>query len=108
MAMAKRLKEPAYLPELGPEIYLWHTLRDVGLMVQTPMGQTPIGWPELNAFSQLTQQQLEPWEASTLIRMSEAYLAELSIGEEPFAMPPHERVEDEDPTAPEQTEPPDA
>ena len=50
-----------------------------------------LSWSEIHAYSQLTGNLSDPWEAETVRSMSIAYLDGLNTGEDPLAIPPMER-----------------
>lgn len=61
-------------PELPTEVaYLWlfwcelHAARGCG------MQQNPISWPDIDAFSRVTKERLEPWEARAIRAVDDAY-----------------------------------
>jgi hypothetical protein len=60
-------------------------------------GESPIGWSDLAAWQGLTGIELDPWEARTLRRMSQSYLAEGARARQPGCPPPWQaREADED------------
>lgn len=58
-------------PECPPELdYLWEDFIEiVAGLPQGGFGPAVVTWESLNAWSQLTDTELEPWEARTLIRL---------------------------------------
>ena len=94
--MMTRLKEPIVLPELGSEAYLFEVFQETGYLIQSPMGEAPLDMPTMEAYCRLFEMDLENWELKTIFRMSQAYLLERQTGEEPFAKPPHDRMEEND------------
>ena len=67
------------LPPLDAQ-YLFSAFIDAGLYTYGAMGRLPLDWPNLLAFSHATGQIKYPWEFSTLIDMSRAYLDESENG----------------------------
>lgn len=61
---------------------------DVGPVAAGGMGPVPLAYTDLQAWAQITGAPLEPWQATTLRRMSRAYVAELRTAEDPAAVPP--------------------
>lgn len=82
-------------PDLEAEAYLFETFQELGYITQSAMGESPLDLPSLDAYCSLMHIDLESWEIQTLRKMSRTYLAERSIGEDPLAMPPHERDQDD-------------
>lgn len=55
------------------------------------MGDAPLGWPDIQAYAQITAAEIDPWEARTLRDLSAAYLVERQRGEKPLSIPPSRR-----------------
>lgn len=49
---------------------------EIGPTVMAGMGEGPIGWQEIAAWQRLTANQLEPWEAQAIRRMSRDFLTQ--------------------------------
>jgi len=52
-------------PEVGPLGYIWDYITEAGLLTS---------WQEIKAWSELTDNYLETWEASLIWKISTAYL----------------------------------
>lgn len=73
-AMQRRGETPLLPPNPAP--YLTDWLMEIGPVTYSAMGSSPIGWPDLAAWQDLTGIELEPWEARLLRRLSGCYAAE--------------------------------
>lgn len=60
----------------NPASYLSDWLFDIGPSVAGGMGEAPIGYRDMQAWSEITGVELLPWEARILRRLSGAYLAQ--------------------------------
>jgi len=92
--MAPRTGDEVVIPGLSKGRYLYEIFVELGYFTQTAIGSQPLNLSDLLNWSQFTGYSLETWEAEALRRMSRVYLSELSIGEDPLAIPPHERQGD--------------
>jgi len=54
-------------------------------------GYMALDWVDLASYAALTLERVEPWEASLLRRMSQAYAAGLEEGKSPFSIAPADR-----------------
>ena len=81
------------MPELT-----WHgnalvsLLFEVGPTLFTAMGEVPLTWQELDAYSRMTGLKCEAWEAVLLIQMSMEYMEGREIGENPLGKMPMDAV----------------
>jgi len=67
-------------------------LMDAGPIKSGAMGGVEaLDWVDLAAYTSLTMERVEPWEASLLRRMSQAYAAGLEEGKSPFSIAPVDR-----------------
>ena len=71
--------------------YLYGAFLNAGLTSPAAMGDVPLTWPDLWAFSQATGDITEPWEFETLREMSAAYISGRESGANPLSIPPAER-----------------
>ncbi len=77
------------MPPLSePAQELLGLLLEVGPAVGGGMGMAPLSFAELQAFQGTAGYELTPWEARTLRRLSQVYVAGVSEGEDPNAPPP--------------------
>lgn len=74
------LSEPA-------QAVLGHLL-EVGPAVGGGMGLAPLSFTELQAYQQAAGYELTPWEARTLRRLSQVYVAGVAEAEDPNMPPP--------------------
>lgn len=79
--------QPIPMPD-NPARYLSAWLLEIGPSVAAGMGEGPIGWSDLTAWERLTGVELSPWEARTLRRMSQAFVAERHDAKKPECPPP--------------------
>lgn len=85
-----KLQEQGREPKL-PEVacsYLLDCFFEVGPAQSGGMGQAPLSFQEIDAWSRLTGRSVSPFEALTLRRMSMAWVAESARAEDPDASPP--------------------
>ena len=61
-------------PEKGALAYLLMPFFELGPVLATDQGLSPINWQELNAWKQATQSELSGWESKAMIDLSSAYL----------------------------------
>jgi hypothetical protein len=79
------------LPDLPDTETLTDHWRELGLARPLPMGGCgAFEWQEVAAYIQLTQSDLQPIEAQTLVDMSRAYVSALA-DENPLSKSPMER-----------------
>ena len=71
--MEERGEIPALPDNPAPHLTEWFF--ELGPTVAVGMGEGPIGWQDMFAWSGLTGIELDPWEAQTLRRMSQGYLS---------------------------------
>lgn len=74
---------PGKLPPMppNPAPHIFDRLIEIGIVTPTGMGQTPISWQEIAAWSQMTGVKLEPWEARLIRSLSVKYVAESRAAE---------------------------
>lgn len=82
------------MPEV-PAPYLLEWWYEIGPTVPAGMGEAPIGWPDLAAWSETTGIELEPWEARTLRRMSREFIEMRFDARKPDCPEPYARSEAE-------------
>jgi hypothetical protein len=76
----KAQKTEPPLPKISaPHVFDW--LMEVGPAEASGMGQVPVSWREIDAWSARTFQRPSAWEARLLRRLSAEYLAELHAAE---------------------------
>jgi hypothetical protein len=80
-----------------PANYIVEWWRDIGPVVHSGMGDGPIGWQDMAAWSALSGIDLEFWEAQTIRRMSLEYLAERQEAKKPQCFSPMSREKSTDP-----------
>lgn len=76
------------MPTIGEESYLLGYWFDLGMVGSGGMGAAQLSSLEINAWSDLSGVQLEPWEFACIRKMSAAYLRHLNEGENPESLPP--------------------
>ena len=76
------------LPDPGAGAYLLDVLRELGMVQIGPMGRSPLGFEQLQAWQSVIGVRLTAWEAVTLCKLSWAYCDELVRAEDPQAEPP--------------------
>ncbi len=72
--------DPPLPPITAQHVYDW--LMQVGPVEAGGMGQVPISWATIHAWSALTFTRLSSWEARMLRRLSSDYLAEIHAAED--------------------------
>lgn len=75
------------MPPLEDERVIFDTLLEIGLSSDGGLEAIPLTWAELAAYSSLVRA-LEPWEASLLRDLSQAYLSGRKEYEAPLARAP--------------------
>ncbi|WP_454722630.1 phage tail assembly chaperone [Delftia acidovorans] len=76
------------LPDPGPAGYLLEVFFDLGPSLQSPMGETPIGYEQLVAWQSIHGVQLTPWEGKTLCDLSISWLVAKDAAKDPGATRP--------------------
>jgi hypothetical protein len=85
-------KTPAPFVELDAGEYLLNLLMEAGPIKSQPMGGfQALDWVDFAAYASLTMADLEPWEATILRKMSEAFVTGMNEGASPFSIPPADR-----------------
>jgi hypothetical protein len=80
------------MPDLtGHQSSILCLFQEVGPTGQGAMGEVPLTWAEVDAFTRLSPEITEPWEARILVQMSRDYLTEKGLGADPFRKGPLER-----------------
>lgn len=83
------------LPDIETEYaatYVVELLHEAGLMLHSGMGPVPLSWSEIQNWLTATGRELPLWEKLTIKRLSEEYVAELSMShardrEQPYVKP---------------------
>jgi len=84
--------KPAPYVELDAGGIFLEILMEAGPVKTSPMGgYMALDWVDLASYAALTLERVEPWEASLLRRMSQAYAAGLEEGKSPFSIAPADR-----------------
>ena len=87
-------KVPAPFVQVDEGAVFLEILMEAGPVKSAPMGGfAALDWVDIAAYVELTMDRFEPWEASLLRRMSQAYAAGLTEGADPFSISPVERKE---------------
>lgn len=74
--------------------YLLHLLLEAGPFQYDAMGNAiQLSWADIAAYSRMTGELNEPWEARLIFRMSGAYIKGTKEGTDPFSIAPLERLE---------------
>lgn len=77
------------LPPVPAEAaHLLDCLLEVGLASANGLADAPIGWSEISAWQAQAGIELSPWEARTLRRLSQAYVAERAAAADPMRPAP--------------------
>lgn len=87
----QELREKGGWPVL-PDVtcaYLMEILLEVGPTVSTGMGRARITQAEIAKWQQNMRTPLAPWECRHLLRLSEAWLEQASVSEDPKCPPPY-------------------
>lgn len=80
------------MPDVDTEYsasYLIGLLQEAGLMSSNGMGPVPISWQEINSWLAATNLELSTWEIITVKELSEAYVAERVMSDEPNRAAPY-------------------
>lgn len=85
--------QPILLPDIVAA-YLTEWLMEIGPTVAGAMGEAPIGWRDLSAWQENIGIELDPFEARTIRRMSEVYLAQRHDARKPACPAPYTGRED--------------
>lgn len=75
-------------PEIEAGQYLLDIWRDLGRFGNNGMGLIPISFQDIQSYSQMMADDLEPWEVRTILDCSQAFLWGLRLGENPLAFTP--------------------
>lgn len=76
------------MPEMMGFEYLVQYLFEVGPVGSNGFGPEPLSWQEIEAWSRLTQTDLDTWEALTLRKLSADYSSQLSKSADPKCKAP--------------------
>lgn len=68
--------------------YLFQVFIEVGPILNTEMGRTPIGWREIEAYQAIIGFDFRPWEAKILRAASTEYLAQMQSATKADCPPP--------------------
>lgn len=85
--MQDRGETPALPDNPAPHVTDWFL--EIGPTVATGMGEGPIGWQDMTAWSELTGVELDPWEAKTIRSLSSAFVAERHRARKPGCLAPY-------------------
>lgn len=77
------------MPEVGEVAYMVAYWQDIGIVTTGGMAPAKLQSSEILAWAQGNGITLAPWEFATLRDMSGAYLAQLTAGDDPDALPPY-------------------
>lgn len=77
------------LPPLGAEAYLVDHLLEVGPAMPAGMGDAPLSYSEIHAYTLAAGVRLAPWEARALRMLSREYLSARAEGEDADCPPPY-------------------
>lgn len=69
-------------------------LMDAGPTRINPLGEAPLDWADVLAYSNATGNAPEVWERRALRKMSQNYMQARTAGEHPLAIPPVEQETD--------------
>lgn len=72
--------------------YLLGFFFEWGIVKQTGTGILPLDWVDMRAWAEVKGLSLSPWEATTLIEMSQAYAVELSHASSPTRPAPYRNL----------------
>ncbi len=76
------------MPDLGDCEYLIGWIMEIGLYKNTGFGVSAIDWGDIDCWARLTQTEITPSEALSLIGASRAYVSEYSQGSNPQRQAP--------------------
>jgi hypothetical protein len=82
------------LPDPGPADWLINYWRELGLCGAGFGRSVPLSWLEIDTWARMTAISLTPWEALTLRRLSDEYVAELARASSATAPPPWQDPDD--------------
>jgi hypothetical protein len=92
LARYKATDTPAPFVELDAGEYLLNILMEAGPIKPASMGGfLALDWSDIAAYASLTLADFDPWEATLLRKMSEAFVLGMSEGASPFSIPPADR-----------------
>ena len=77
------------LPSIDGYAYMVECLFEIGLVSNNGMGVEAVSFREIEAWSNLCQYALTPWEVLTFRSMSAAYASESRTADSPTAPPPY-------------------
>lgn len=80
-------------PNPAPHVIDW--FREIGPTTAGPMGEAAITWEEMVAWERVTGIELSAWEARTIRRLSQAFIAQRHDAERPDCTPPYSGVSDQ-------------
>lgn len=76
------------LPPIDAGLYLFDAFFQAGLADSSANGLQALAWSEIHAFSKLTGDITEAWEAKLLRAMSKEYIEGRKIGDDPLGIEP--------------------
>lgn len=83
--------EPDIPPNPMPHLTGW--LFEIGPTSSNGMGPVPIGWQEIAAWQELTGNEINPWEARTLRKMSADFVSTMHDAKDKSFPPPFTSAE---------------
>lgn len=85
-------EKPVLYPD-NPAPHITDWLMDIGPTVPAGMGEAPISWEALDAWTRRTGIELDVWEARTIRRLSSAFIAQRYDAKKPACPAPYNGVE---------------
>lgn len=83
----KKKNQPVLYPP-NPAPYLTDWFLEIGPTAPGGMGDAPISWQDMAAWSQVTGIELDPWEGRTLRRLSIAHINQKYAAKKPGCIEP--------------------
>lgn len=90
----RRRGDPIDLPE-NPAPYITDWLMEIGPLVSGGMGEAPVGWQDMAAWSEMIGVELDPWEARSIRRLSRVFMSQRHDARKPDCPPPFSPTRDQ-------------
>jgi hypothetical protein len=87
-------EELQYEPE-AYSTYIINIANSIGLYLNGGYGPIPITWTEILSWSILTKTKITPWEACLIMKLSKAFVSQLSISKNPSCISPIQEIDEE-------------
>ncbi len=88
-----------FLSQIHPDAYSSYLIslaQSMGLYKNSGFGHEPISWSEMKAWSEITNTKITPWEAKVLMKLSIAFVYQMSISKNSSCISPVVEVDEDE------------